>query len=85
MADTRCWSGRHGVSECWTRLAAVRPSACPTFHALVSNTTGLTGIVLQLGPFGGSQAGGLPVVAWSALYVGLALTLAVMAFARRDL
>jgi ABC-2 type transport system permease protein len=54
-------------------------------HALVSDTTGLTGTVLQLGPFGGSQAGGPVLVAWSALYVGAALALTVAAFARRDL
>ncbi len=54
-------------------------------HALVSNTTGLTGVVLQLGPFGGSQAGSLGLVLWSAVYVALALALAVAAFSRRDL
>ena len=26
-------------------------------HALISGTSGLTGVVLQLGPFGGSEAG----------------------------
>ena len=46
---------------------------------------GLTGVVLQLGPFGGSQAGSLGLVLWSAVYVALALALAVAAFSRRDL
>jgi ABC-type transport system involved in multi-copper enzyme maturation permease subunit len=54
-------------------------------HALVSNTTGLTGAVLQLGPFGGAQGGGFGLVAWSAIYVALALACALAAFARRDL
>jgi ABC-2 type transport system permease protein len=54
-------------------------------HALVSNTTGLTGTILQLGPFGGSQAGSFGLVLWSAVYVALALALAVAAFSRRDL
>jgi Cu-processing system permease protein len=54
-------------------------------HALVSDTTGLTGAVLQLGPFGGAQAGGLALVAWSAVYVGVVLALGITAFGRRDL
>jgi ABC-type transport system involved in multi-copper enzyme maturation permease subunit len=54
-------------------------------HALVSNTTGLTGAVLQLGPFGGAQASGAGLVAWSAFYVAALLATAVLAFARRDL
>jgi ABC-type transport system involved in multi-copper enzyme maturation permease subunit len=54
-------------------------------HALVSNTTGLTGTVLQLGPFGGAQGGGVGLVAWSAIYVAVVVALAVAAFSRRDL
>ena len=54
-------------------------------HALISNTTGLTGTVLQLGPFGGSQDGSLGLVVWSAFYVVAAIALAVVGFARRDL
>ena len=54
-------------------------------HALISNTTGLTGTVLQLGPFGGAQAGGVALVGWSALYIGAVLALAITAFGRRDL
>jgi Cu-processing system permease protein len=54
-------------------------------HALVSDTTGLTGAVLQLGPFGGSQSGGVGLVAWSAAYVAIVLGIAVAAFSRRDL
>jgi hypothetical protein len=54
-------------------------------HALVSNTTGLTGAVLQLGPFGGAQSGGIVLVLWSALYIGVVLAIATAAFGRRDL
>jgi ABC-2 type transport system permease protein len=54
-------------------------------HALVSDTTGLTGTILELGPFGGAEAGGVALVAWSALYAALTLALAVAGFARRDL
>jgi Cu-processing system permease protein len=54
-------------------------------HALVSNTTGLTGVVLQLGPFGGAQGSGPALVVWAAFYVAAFLAVAVWAFARRDL
>jgi ABC-type transport system involved in multi-copper enzyme maturation permease subunit len=54
-------------------------------HALVSSTTGLTGAVLQLGPFGGAQGSGVGLVAWSAFYVAALLAVAVAAFGRRDL
>jgi ABC-type transport system involved in multi-copper enzyme maturation permease subunit len=54
-------------------------------HALVSDTTGLTGAVLQLGPFGGAQSGGVVLVLWSLLYVAGVLAITVIAFARRDL
>jgi Cu-processing system permease protein len=54
-------------------------------HALVSNTTGLTGAVLQLGPFGGAQGSGPALAVWAALYVAAFLAVAVWAFARRDL
>ncbi len=56
-----------------------------SLHALVSDTTGLTGAVLQLGPFGGAQAGGFVLVVWSAAYVAAVIALAVAAFGRRDL
>src|SRR5205085_2394511 len=54
-------------------------------HALVSNTAGLTGAILQLGPFGGAQASGPALWAWGAAYVAALLAVAVSAFARRDL
>lgn len=54
-------------------------------HALVSDTEGLTGIVLQLGPFGGAQAASAAIVPWTLVYVALVLGLAILAFSRRDL
>ncbi|HVE69644.1 MAG TPA: ABC transporter permease subunit [Solirubrobacteraceae bacterium] len=54
-------------------------------HALVSDTEGLTGIVLQLGPFGGAQSADATIVPWTLAYVALVLGLAVLAFSRRDL
>ncbi len=54
-------------------------------HALISSTGGLTGVILQLGPFGGSEEGGPLLVGFSVLYMAAALGLAARAFARRDL
>lgn len=54
-------------------------------HALISNTSGLTGVVLQLGPFGGSEAAGLELIAWAFVYMLGVLALAAAVFARRDL
>jgi Cu-processing system permease protein len=54
-------------------------------HGLISDTSGLTGVVLQLGPFGGSEAAGLGLIAWAFLYMLGVLALAAAVFARRDL
>jgi ABC-type transport system involved in multi-copper enzyme maturation permease subunit len=54
-------------------------------HALISETTGLTGVVLQLGPFGGSEAAGPQLIAWAVVYLVGVLALAALAFSRRDL
>ncbi len=56
-----------------------------SLHALVSDTSGLTGFVLQLGPFGGSEAAGAPLIAWSVIYAAAILTVACWGFRRRDL
>jgi ABC-type transport system involved in multi-copper enzyme maturation permease subunit len=47
--------------------------------------TGLTGFLLQLGPFGGAYVHGWPIRVWAAGYLVLALVLALLAFRRRDL
>jgi Cu-processing system permease protein len=54
-------------------------------HALISGTSGLTGVVLQLGPFGGSEAAGPGLIAWAFVYLLGVLALAAFAFSRRDL
>ncbi|HET6998239.1 MAG TPA: ABC transporter permease subunit [Solirubrobacterales bacterium] len=54
-------------------------------HALISNTSGLTGVVLQLGPFGGSEAAGPGLIAWAVVYLAGVLALAAVVFSRRDL
>jgi ABC-type transport system involved in multi-copper enzyme maturation permease subunit len=50
-----------------------------------SNASGLTGFLLQLGPFGGAYVHGWGIRVWSAGYLCLALVLAVLAFQGRDL
>jgi ABC-type transport system involved in multi-copper enzyme maturation permease subunit len=54
-------------------------------HALISETSGLTGVVLQLGPFGGSEAAGPQLIAWAVVYLAGVLALAALVFSRRDL
>jgi ABC-type transport system involved in multi-copper enzyme maturation permease subunit len=54
-------------------------------HALISETSGLTGVVLQLGPFGGSEAAGPELIAWAFIYLASVLSLAAFIFSRRDL
>jgi ABC-type transport system involved in multi-copper enzyme maturation permease subunit len=52
---------------------------------LTVGASGLTGFLLQLGPFGGSYVHGWPVRVWAAVYLAIVLSLGVAAFARRDL
>jgi Cu-processing system permease protein len=54
-------------------------------HALISDTGGLTGVVLQLGPFGGSEGAGPLLVLWAVAYTALVAGGAALAFSRRDL
>ena len=84
--------GRALGSHSLTTIARVASWALPFealyqagLHALVSSTRGLTGVVLQLGPFGGAQGAGVLLGPWAALYLAAVMGLAVAAFARRDL
>lgn len=54
-------------------------------HELTANATGVTGAVLQLGPFGGSKAGGKLLVPWAVAYLLALGAAAALAFRRRDL
>ncbi|HZQ64596.1 MAG TPA: ABC transporter permease [Gaiellaceae bacterium] len=49
------------------------------------DTTGTTGFLLQLGPFGGGYVHGWPIRVWAAAYLVLAGAAALAAFARRNL
>ena len=54
-------------------------------RAITEDTSGITGFVLQLGPFGGASSGGWELRVYAAVYLVLVLVVAVVAFARRDL
>ena len=50
-----------------------------------SDASGLTGFLLQLGPFGGAYVHGWGIRVWAAGYLCVALALACSRFRRRDL
>lgn len=54
-------------------------------HALGSNQTGVTRVLVNLGPFGSSHAGGISFDIWSAAYLAIVALIAIVAFERRDL
>ena len=54
-------------------------------HALTSNTTGLTGTAISLGPFGGPRGAGIGLVLWALVYLAGTLAIACLWFGRRDL
>lgn len=54
-------------------------------HSISSRSFGLTGQILQLGPFGGAQSAGAALVPWTLGYLAVAGLAAGLAFARRDL
>lgn len=52
---------------------------------LTSDLSGTTGVIVQLGPFGGAQEGGPLLWAWTFAYLGLVGLAARVGFARLDL
>jgi Cu-processing system permease protein len=52
---------------------------------IAANENGITGFLLQLGPFGGAYVHGWGIRAWAAAYLAVALALGLAAFSRRDL
>jgi Cu-processing system permease protein len=52
---------------------------------ITADTTGITGFLLQLGPFGGAYTGGPVLRFWALAYLGLIGLVAVAGFARKDL
>jgi len=54
-------------------------------HALTSETSGLTGVIVHLGPLGGAQPTGPLLAPWVLGYILVVVSLAGAAFVRRDL
>jgi Cu-processing system permease protein len=54
-------------------------------HGLTADTSGITGVIVQLGPFGGAQEAGAGLWLWTAVYLVMVGAAARLAFARRDL
>jgi Cu-processing system permease protein len=54
-------------------------------YLLTSESFGLTGVLVELGPFGGAQQSGPGLVLWSLIYSAAVVALAVAGFSRRDL
>jgi Cu-processing system permease protein len=54
-------------------------------YRLTASATGLTRVIVQLGPLGGAQPGGIGLVAWIVAYVALVAVSAHLLLARRDL
>jgi Cu-processing system permease protein len=54
-------------------------------YSMTAETSGVTGFLLSLGPFGGAREAGAAVYAYSLAYGAIALALAGRFFARRDL
>lgn len=52
---------------------------------ITADTIGLTGYLIQLGPFGGANTGGTPVRLWACAYLFIVGLVAAFAFSRRDL
>ena len=54
-------------------------------HALTSDIGGATGVIVQLGPFGGASTVGAAIWPWAVAWSTGVLALAALAFNRRDL
>jgi ABC-type transport system involved in multi-copper enzyme maturation permease subunit len=54
-------------------------------HGLTADTSGITGVIVKLGPFGGAREAGAGLWLWTAVYLALIAAAARLAFARRDL
>jgi Cu-processing system permease protein len=53
--------------------------------SLTADVSGVTGVIVELGPFGGAQDAGPLLWPWTLLYLALVATAARIAFARTDL
>ena len=80
--------GSHTISHAASVAAWVLPFEALYQDALKQmtlGTSGFTGFLLQLGPFGGAYNSGWGVRVWAAAYLVIVGALALTAFARKDL
>jgi ABC-type transport system involved in multi-copper enzyme maturation permease subunit len=78
----------HAISHAATIAAWALPFEALYQDALrmtTEHTSGLTGFLLQLGPFGGAYVHGWAIRLWACCYLVLVGAIAVAGFARRDL
>ena len=75
----------HSIARVATWLLPFDALYQASLHSLISSTSGLTGVILQLGPFGGSEAAGPVLALWSLAYPAAIVGAAAWCFARRDL
>jgi Cu-processing system permease protein len=78
----------HSVKHAATIASWVLPFEAlyqDALRQITSGTSGLTGFLLQLGPFGGAYVHGWPIRIWALAYLALIGAAATAAFARRDL
>jgi ABC-type transport system involved in multi-copper enzyme maturation permease subunit len=54
-------------------------------RSITENTSGLTGFLLRLGPFGGAEQGGVGLRLWALAYLAAVGAVAIAGFLRRDL
>jgi ABC-type transport system involved in multi-copper enzyme maturation permease subunit len=83
----------HGLNSPTLKHAAVVAAYIVPFeglyqdalHEITATTTGLTGFLLELGPFGGAFIHGWDVRLWALAYTVVVGVVAALAFSRRDL
>jgi hypothetical protein len=83
----------HGLNSHAVKRAATIATWALPFEALYQDAlrmttekaSGLTGFLLQLGPFGGAYVHGWPIRIWSVVFLVAVVAVAIAAFSRRNL
>jgi ABC-type Na+ efflux pump permease subunit len=78
----------HAIKHAATVAAWILPFEAlyqDALRQITADASGLTGFLLQLGPFGGAYVHGWPIRLWSAAFLVIVGGCALAAFSRRDL
>ncbi|UJA21023.1 ABC transporter permease subunit [Thermoleophilia bacterium SCSIO 60948] len=78
-------SGLETVADVVTTLLPFEALYQDALYRLTADTTGIERVFVNLGPFGGAQQAGAPILLWAAVMTAGLLALAGAAFMRRDL